>query len=384
MTGFPRGRAAIVGAATFGIDSKPGYSAIELLAKAAFAAIADAGLAPSDIDAVFSMLPEDPFSAMSVPEYLGIRPRVVETTRTGGSAFQIQAMWAALALDAGLCNTVLICYGSNQRSGAGGLVRSGGAPFPFEAPYKPRNPTTSYALAAKRHMHQYGTTREQLAEVAVAARKWAQLNPDAYMRDPLSIDDVMNARMVSDPLTVRDCCLVTDGAAAVVMTRSDRARDLPNRPAYLLGAADATWHRNISTLKDVTLTAASDAAPRAFAQAGVKPADIDVVELYDAFTINTILFLEDLGFCPKGEGGRFVADGAIAPGGRLPVNTNGGGLSCVHPGMYGLFTMVEAVTQLRGVAGDRQIADAKLALAHGNGGVLSSQAVTIWGTEETL
>jgi acetyl-CoA acetyltransferase len=384
MTGFPRGRAAIVGAATFGIDSKPGYSAIELLAKAAFAAIADAGLAPSDIDAVFSMLPEDPFSAMSVPEYLGIRPRVVETTRTGGSAFQIQAMWAALALDAGLCNAVLICYGSNQRSGAGGLVRSGGAPFPFEAPYKPRNPTTSYALAAKRHMHQYGTTREQLAEVAVAARKWAQLNPDAYMRDPLSIDDVMNARMVSDPLTVRDCCLVTDGAAAVVMTRSDRARDLPNRPAYLLGAADATWHRNISTLKDVTLTAASDAAPRAFAQAGVKPADIDVVELYDAFTINTILFLEDLGFCPKGEGGRFVADGAIAPGGRLPVNTNGGGLSCVHPGMYGLFTMVEAVTQLRGVAGDRQIADAKLALAHGNGGVLSSQAVTIWGTEETL
>jgi len=384
MTGFPRGRAAIVGAATFGIDSKPGYSAIELLAKAAFAAIADAGLAPLDIDAVFSMLPEDPFSAMSVPEYLGIRPRVVETTRTGGSAFQIQAMWAALALDAGLCNAVLICYGSNQRSGAGGLVRSGGAPFPFEAPYKPRNPTTSYALAAKRHMHQYGTTREQLAEVAVAARKWAQLNPDAYMRDPLSIDDVMNARMVSDPLTVRDCCLVTDGAAAVVMTRSDRARDLPNRPAYLLGAADATWHRNISTLKDVTLTAASDAAPRAFAQAGVKPADIDVVELYDAFTINTILFLEDLGFCPKGEGGRFVADGAIAPGGRLPVNTNGGGLSCVHPGMYGLFTMVEAVTQLRGVAGDRQIADAKLALAHGNGGVLSSQAVTIWGTEETL
>jgi acetyl-CoA acetyltransferase len=384
MTGFPRGRAAIVGAATFGIDSKPGYSAIELLAKAAFAAIADAGLAPLDIDAVFSMLPEDPFSAMSVPEYLGIRPRVVETTRTGGSAFQIQAMWAALALDAGLCNAVLICYGSNQRSGAGGLVRSGGAPFPFEAPYKPRNPTTSYALAAKRHMHQYGTTREQLAEVAVAARKWAQLNPDAYMRDPLSIDDVMNARMVSDPLTVRDCCLVTDGAAAVVMTRSDRARDLPNRPAYLLGAADATWHRNISTLKDVTLTAASDAAPRAFAQAGVKPADIDVVELYDAFTINTILFLEDLGFCPKGEGGRFVADGAIAPGGRLPVNTNGGGLSCVHPGMYGLFTMVEAVTQLRGVAGGRQIADAKLALAHGNGGVLSSQAVTIWGTEETL
>lgn len=384
MSGFPRGGTAIVGAAVTGIDSKPGYSAMELLAKASLAAIADAGLTVSDIDAVFSTLSEDPFSAMSVPEYLGIRPKMVETTRTGGSAFQIQAMWAALALDAGLCDAVLICYGSNQRSGAGGLVRSGGTPFPYEAVYKPRNPTTAYALAAQRHMHQYGTTREQLAEVAVAARKWAQLNPEAFTRDPLTIDDVLGARMVSDPLTVRDCCLVTDGAAAVVMTRADRARDLRQKPAYLLGAANATWHRNISTLADLTVTAASEAAPRAFAQAGVTPAEIDVVELYDAFTINTILFLEDMGVCPKGEGGRFVADGAIAPGGRLPVNTNGGGLSCAHPGMYGLFTMVEAVTQLRGTAGERQVDGAKLALSHGNGGVLSSQAVTIWGSEDTL
>ena len=384
MSGFPRGRTAIVGAAVTGIDSKPGFSAMELLARAALLAIADAGLTPADIDGVFSTLPEDPFSAMSVPEYLGIRPRVVDSTRTGGSAFQVQAMWAALALDAGLCDAALICYGSNQRSGAGGLVRSGGTPFPYEAIFKPRNPTTSYALAAQRHMHEYGTSREQLAEVAVAARKWAQLNPDAFVRDPLSIEDVLSARMVSDPLTVRDCCLVTDGAAAVVMTRADRARDLPRPPVYLLGAASATWHRNISTLDDLTVTAATEAAPRAFAQAGVTPAEIDVVELYDAFTINTILFLEDLGFCPKGEGGRFVADGAIAPGGRLPVNTNGGGLSCAHPGMYGLFTMVEAATQLRGTAGDRQVPGARLALSHGNGGVLSSQAVTIWGTDETL
>jgi len=218
----------------------------------------------------------------------------------------------------------------------------------------------------------------------VAARKWAQLNPNAFSRDDLTIDDVLGARMVSDPLTVRDCCLVTDGAAAVVMTRADRARDTASRPVYLLGAAGATWHRNISTMDDLTVTAASEAAPRAFAQAGVSPSDIDVVELYDAFTINTILFLEDMGFCPKGEGGLFVADGAIAPGGRLAVNTNGGGLSCAHPGMYGLFTMVEAATQLRGQAGDRQIAGARLALSHGNGGVLSSQAVTIWGTEDCL
>jgi len=384
MNGFPRGKTAIVGAAVTGIDSKPGFSAMELLGRAALQAIADAGLTPADIDGVFSTLPEDPFSAMSVPEYLGIRPKVVDSTRTGGSAFQVQAMWAALALEAGLCNAALICYGSNQRSGAGGLVRSGGTPFAYEAVFKPRNPTTSYALAAQRHMHQYGTSREQLAEVAVAARQWARLNPDAFSRDPLSIDDVLGSRMVSDPLTVRDCCLVTDGAAAVVMTRADRARDLPRPAVYLLGAASATWHRNISTLDDLTVTAATEAAPRAFAQAGVTPEDIDVVELYDAFTINTILFLEDLGFCPKGEGGRFVADGATAPGGRLPVNTNGGGLSCAHPGMYGLFTMVEAATQLRGAAGDRQVRGARLALSHGNGGVLSSQAVTIWGTGETL
>jgi acetyl-CoA acetyltransferase len=384
MSGFPRGRTAIVGIDLCGTDSQSGLSAIELLAKASIGAIADAGLRVGDIDAVFSTLPEDPFSAMSVPEYLGIRPKLVESTRTGGSAFQIHAMWAALALDAGLCDAVLICYGSNQRSGAGGLVRSGGLPFPYEAPYKPRNPTTAYALAAQRHMHEYGTTRAHLAEVAVAARKWAQLNPLASLRDDLTIEDVLSARMVSDPLTVRDCCLVTDGAAAVVMTRADRARDLKRDPVFLLGAASATWHRNISQLADLTVTATSEAAPRAYAQAGVGPSDIDVVQLYDAFTINTILFLEDLGFCPKGEGGRFVEQGAIAPGGRLPVNTNGGGLSFAHPGMYGLFTMIEAAVQLRGTANERQIEGANLALAHGNGGVLSSQAVTIWGTTATL
>lgn len=381
---FPRGKTAIVGAATFGMGSAPGYSATELLARASLAAIADAGLTVGDIDGVFAIMPQDPFTAMSVPEYLGIRPKLTETTRTGGSSFQIHAMWAALALEAGLCDAVLIAYGSNQRSAAGGLVSSGAAPFPYEQTYKPRNPPSSYALAAARHMHEYGTTREHLAEVAVAARKWAQLNPDAFMRDPLSLEDVLSARMVSDPLTVRDCCLVTDGAAAVVMTRADRARDLPQPPAYLLGAASATWYKNISSAQDLTVTAATEAGARAYEQAGVKPSDIDVVEVYDAFTINTILFLEDLGFCPKGEGGRFVADGGIAPGGRLAVNTNGGGLSCVHPGMYGLFTMVEAVTQLRGAAGERQVAGAKLALAHGNGGTLSSQAVTIFGTAETL
>jgi acetyl-CoA acetyltransferase len=290
---------------------------------------------------------------------------------------------AAMALDAGLCETALIFYGSNQRTAAGKLVSSV-KPFAYEAPYAPIFPATSYALAASRHMHEYGTTREQLAAVAVAARAWANKNPEAFMRGPLTVADVLASRMVSSPLTVRDCCLVTDGGAAIVMTRADRARHLPKKPVYLLGAAAATTHMNIVAMADLTRTAAIDSGQRAMAMAGVSPRDFDVVELYDAFTINTVLFLEDLGFCAKGEGGPFVASGAIAPGGSLPVNTNGGGLSCVHPGMYGMFTLVEAVRQLRGEGGERQVAGAELALCHGNGGVLSSQITNVLGTGITL
>ncbi|MFP5305478.1 MAG: acetyl-CoA acetyltransferase, partial [Gammaproteobacteria bacterium] len=249
----------------------------------------------------------------------------------------------------------------------------------WDAQYKPLRPISAYALAAARHMHQYGTTKRQLAEVAVAARRWAQLNPEAYARDPLTIDQVVDARMVSDPLGVRDCCLVTDGAAAIVMTRADRARDCAKRPVQVLGAASEVTHADISSMPDLTVTGAVESGARACAQAGVKPADIDVVQVYDAFTINTILFLEDLGFCAKGEGGAFVENGAIAPGGRLAVNTSGGGLSYCHPGMFGLFLLVESVRQLRGECGERQVAGARLALAHGNGGLLSSQATVILG-----
>ncbi|CAM5197888.1 3-ketoacyl-CoA thiolase [Oligella ureolytica] len=204
------------------------------------------------------------------------------------------------------------------------------------------------------------------------------------MRDPLSIEDVLNSKMISDPLTVRDCCLVTDGAGAVVLVRADRAKDLKQKPVYVLGNATACWNRQISSMHDLTVSAAQQSGAAAFEMAGVKASDIDVVELYDAFTINTILFLEDLGFCKKGEGGAFVSGGRIAPGGELPVNTNGGGLSCVHPGMYGIFILIEAIRQLRGTCGERQIQDAKLALVHGNGGTLSSQSTAILGTEETL
>ena len=204
------------------------------------------------------------------------------------------------------------------------------------------------------------------------------------MRDPLSIDDVLAARMISDPLSVRDCCLVTDGGGACVLVRAERARDLPQPPVYVLGNATAVWNRQISSMHNLTVTAASQSGREAFAMAGLTPRDIDVVQLYDAFTINTLLFLEDLGFCAKGEGGAFVRDGAIAPGGRLPVNTNGGGLSCVHPGMYGIFALIEAVRQLRSQCGDRQVAGATTAIAHGNGGTLSSQSTAVLGTQAAL
>jgi acetyl-CoA acetyltransferase len=246
-------------------------------------------------------------------------------------------------------------------------------------------PMNAYALAASRHMHEFGTTREMLAEVAVAARAWANLNPAAFMHgQPLAVADVLAARPISDPFTALDCCLVTDGGGACVMVRAERAQDARHPPAWLLGCAGANWHRGISQMPDLTVTACAESGPRAFGMAGLKPEDCDLVMLYDAFTINPILFLEDLGFCPKGEGGRFVAGGRIAPGGELAVNTNGGGLSCVHPGMYGIFLVLEAVTQLRGHAGARQVVDCEVALLNGNGGTLSSQITALLGSSATL
>ena len=376
--GFASGAAAIVGAATYGIGKCPGITATDMAARAALRALDDAGIALSEVDALYTSAPYEALGGMELAEYLGLTPKVTDCNRTGGSAFEVYVQQAAMALEAGLIDCALIAYGSNPDSNPPpgvGMTRQS----PWEAPYRPLAPVSSYALATSRHMHLYGTTREQLAEVAVAARKWAQLNPEAAVRDPLSIADVLAARMVSDPLTVRDCCLFNDGAAAVVMVRADRARDCRKRPIAVLGAAHAVTHREISSMPDLTVTGAAISGPQAFAQAGVSPADIDVAMLYDAFTITPILFLEDLGFCPKGEGGRFVADGHVAPGGGLAMNTNGGGLSCVHPGMYGLFLLVEATRQLRGEAGDRQVLNAKLAIAHGNGGVLSSEATVILG-----
>jgi acetyl-CoA acetyltransferase len=381
--GFPRGGSAIVGAATYGMGSAPGLSTFDLAAHASVKALAQAGLRPRDVDGLAIVVMDETLSVLNFSEYLGIHPRFVDNTRTGGSSFQIQAATAALALEAGQCDVVLIAYGSNQRSAAGKLVSST-RQSAWEMPYRPLRPISSYALAAARHMHEFGTTREHLGEVAIAARKWAQLNPDAGVRTELTMADYLASRMVSDPFTTRDCCLVSDGAAAVVMTRADRARDLCPRPAFVLGGSHETTHRDIAMMPSLTTSGTAAASRRAFAQAGIKVADIDVVELYDAFTINTIMFLEDMGFCGKGEGGPFVSGGRIAPGGELPVNTNGGGLSCVHPGMYGLFTLVEAAQQIMGVCGERQIADVNVAISHGNGGELSSEAVVVLGSSATV
>ena len=384
-----RGSAAIVGVGTFGFGEAHGFTDMELLARAAHAAVADAGLKMSDIDGLCTASVTSTMWTLPVTEYLGLNPRYVNGTMLGGSSFIAHLLPAMQALQSGQCNAVLVCYGSVQRTAQFGRAELAKArkwldPQPFETPYEPMQPLSAYALAASRHMHEFGTTRRHLAEVAVAARAWAQLNPQAFMREPLSIDDVLNARMVSDPLSVRDCCLVTDGAGAYVMVRADRARHLAQVPVYVLGNATAVWHRQISSMPDLTVTAASQSGREAYAMAGFSAKDMNLLELYDAFTINTLLFLEDLGFCKKGEAGAFVEGGAIGPGGRLPVNTNGGGLSCVHPGMYGMFALIEAVQQLRGECGARQVAHVKTALVQGNGGVLSSQSTAILGTADIL
>ncbi len=376
-----RGQAAVVGTGLSELGEVPGLSHFEIMAQAVEHALLDAGLKKSDVDGLFCVVSNASLPAPMAAEYLGLRPKVVEGTMLGGSSFVNFLQWAALALQARLCEVALICYGSNARSGK---VRPGGSvPMPYESAYGARL-VTSYALAAARHMHLFGTTREQLAEIPVAARAWAQKNPKASMRGPLTIEDVLRSRMVSDPLTVADCCLISDGAGAVILTRAERAKEFPKKPVYLLGVAAETTHHGIAQMEDLTVTGAARSGRRAFDMAGLAPRDVDVLQLYDAFSINTLLFLEDLGFCRKGEGGPFVQGGTIAPGGSLPVNTNGGGLSCVHPGMYGVFTLIEAVTQLRAEGGERQVKNAKVALAHGNGGSLSTQVTSLFGTAEVL
>ena len=379
-----RAAVAIAGVAESRIgEVGPGVTPLELIAEATADALDDAGLRKADVDGLFTASAYYGLPGVNVGEELGVRPRYSDSTNLGGASFVSHLLHAAAAIHAGLCEVALIVYASTQRSD-GGRLKSVVEVNPHEAPYRPRYPVSMFALAAARHMHEFGTTREQLAEAAVAARAWARLTPGAFERGPLTIEDVLASRMVSSPLTVRDCCLVTDGGGAVIVTSTARARALRPAPVVLLGAGEAHWHRAIAQMPDLTTTAAKESGARAYAMAGLRPADVDVVQLYDAFTINPILFLEDLGFCAKGDGGPFVAGGAIAPGGRLAVNTNGGGLSYTHPGMLGIFLIIEAVRQLRGEAGERQQAGARVALVHGNGGALSAQATALLGTPETV
>jgi acetyl-CoA acetyltransferase len=384
MDGLQRGSAAIVGIAEsdLGAVAKE-MTPIDLMAQGIQRALADCGLHLRDVDGLICATTQSRTSGLALSEYLGISPAFIDTTILGGSSFMFHVAHAQAALQLGLCKVAVIAYGSTQRT-VGRRQASVREYNPYETPFRPFLPATAYALAASRHMHQYGTTREQLAAVAVAAREWALLNPAAWEKKPLTVDEVLSARMVSYPFTVRDCCLVTDGGGAVIMTTAERARSLKKPPVYVLGCGQAITHANISSMPDLTVTGALQSGRAAYEMARLSPGDIDVVELYDAFTINTILFLEDLGFCPKGEGGRFVCDGRIAPGGGLPVNTNGGGLSYCHPGMYGLFLLIEAARQLRRECGARQIADCETAIAHGNGGVLSSQSSVILGTQATI
>ena len=384
MDGLTRGSAAIVGVAESDLGAvAKDTSAIDLMAQGIHRALTDCGLGLHDIDGLICATAQSRTSGLALAEYLGISPAFIDTTILGGSSFEFHVAHAQAALQLGLCKVLVIAYGSTQRT-VGRRQASVREYNPYETPFRPFLPSTAYALAASRHMHQYGTTREQLAAVAVAAREWALLNPVAWEKKPLTIAEVLSARMISYPFTVRDCCLVTDGGGAVIMTTAERARSLKKPPVYVLGCGQAITHANISSMPDLTVTGALPSGRAAYAMARLGPKDIDVVELYDAFTINTILFLEDLGFCAKGEGGHFVEGGHIAPKGGLPVNTNGGGLSYCHPGMYGLFLLIEAVRQLRGECGERQVEGAETAIAHGNGGVLSSQSTVILGTEATV
>ena len=305
-------------------------------------------------------------------EHLNLQPRYLDSTSIGGSSFVAHVTHAAAAIAAGLCEVALITYGSTASSerfavGTGGGF-AGDTPDHFEGPFGP-TVLGSYALVAQRHMHEFGTTSEQLAEIAVTIRRHASLNPVAKFRDPITVEDVLASRIVSSPLHLLDCCIISDGGGAVVVTSANRARDLKKPPVYVLGGSEACCHTSMGK-RDLTDMAAKQSGPRAMAMAGVTHNDIDMCMIYDSFTITVLETLENLGFCKKGEGGAFVQNGRIGLGAQLPVNTDGGGLSSNHPGMRGIFLVIEATKQLRGECDARQVKDCEIALCHGTGGML--------------
>lgn len=377
------GRIVIAGVAESDYGRVPDKTELQLHAQALQRVLDDSGLRKEEIDGVFCSSQTMGMPTVMLCEYLRIFPRYSDSTSIGGSSFEAHLSHAVAAIRAGKCEVALISYGSTQLSSRGRMLGTGGRPASipedtYESPYG-NILVGAYAMAARQHMHQYGTTSEQLAEIAVVTRRHAGLNPLAMYREPITVQDVLQSRMIADPLHLLDCCVVSDGGGAVLVTTEERARDLKQPPVYVLGSSEGHTHAHISQMPDLTVTAAAMTAPRAFAEAGVGPTEIDMAMIYDSFTITVLLLLEDLGFCKKGEGGAFVQNGRIALGGQLPINTDGGGLSSNHPGMRGIFLIIEAVRQLRGQCGPRQVQGAKLAVAHGSGGLLSSQATTILG-----
>jgi acetyl-CoA C-acetyltransferase len=365
------GRTAVVGAFEHPTRFAPDKTAFQLHAESARGALEDAGLHVQDVDGFFTA----GFSAMhmlSLAGHLDLHPSYVDSQMIGGSSFVSHCLHAAAAIEAGLCHVALVTYGSTAASERFAIGTGGGSagdpPDQFEASFG-ATLVGAYAMVAQRHMHEFGTTSEQLAEIAVTMRRHAGLNPQAKYREPITVEDVLASRMISSPLHLLDCCVISDGGGALVLTSLERARDLRKPPVVILGGAEALRHGGRG-VRDVLDIAASQSGPLAFERAGLRHDDVDLCAIYDSYTITVLATLEALGFCRPGEGGPFCADGRIGLGGALPVNPDGGGLSSNHPGMRGIFLVIEATRQLRRECGARQVADAEIALVHGTGGFL--------------
>lgn len=380
-------QAALVGAdESDTIGRTPGKTAIQLAAEASRNALRDAGIDIKEVDGVFTCgIGFNP--TLDLCEFLGIQPRYFDSTQVGGSSFVVDVEHAISAINAGLCEVALIAHGEHgfsARSLPDNMPSELQSPSfsptgQFSKPFGVGTAPGSYAMACSTHMAKFGTTSEQLAEIAVATRKWASLNPKALMRDPITIDDVLNSPYITYPFHRLDICLVTDAAGAVVVTSADRASSFKKKPVWVLGTGAHQTHMDILSMPDYTWTAARYSGEEAFQAAGLDRKDIDVAEVYDSFTYTVLVTLESLGFCKQGEGGAFVSNQRTAPGGDFPLNTNGGGLSYTHPGMYGIFTLIEGVRQMRGEAGERQVHGAKTCLCNGTGGFLSSTGTAILG-----
>lgn len=371
--------AAIVGVAESDLGYTPGKNVLSLQAQAAKRALDDAGLTKDDVDAIYTTGSWAAFPQLMLAEYLGIKPKYSGGTNIGGSSFESHVAHAAVAIQAGLIDVALITYGSTLKSNKTFPMSS--LTQTYEDPFGLPTPIGHYALAAKKHMHQYGTTSEQLAEVAVATRKWACLNEKATMREPITIEDVLRSPMIAEPLHLLDCCLMSDGGGAVVVASKNVVGSTKKKPIWVLGHGEKQTHNSVAFMEDLTVTGAKESGRQAMEMAGVTHDEIDIVQVYDSFTITVILTLESLGFCKPGEGGAFVSGQRTAPGGPFPLNTSGGGLSYLHPGMFGIFLIIEAVRQLRGECNSRQVENAEIALVNGTGGTLASTSTLILGRD---